>query len=199
VKFQKTPCGVAACRPACFVQRRNPKMPRNMTPYEIQSAQVLRSEARRRDWCKLVVACRLIGAFSRPRTSARLILLSCSTSTESFCSSVVLELARLNVARQNLALEVFLVAVPQYGCFAVERRCAGVILVSRPSYRVATFFFRSSRLTCSAHPTNSECSKARSRCSAPRSTRPPCPVRPASGCRGRCGRSCRRWGGRSGS
>jgi hypothetical protein len=36
-------------------------------------------------------------------------------------SSIILKLAGLNVTRQNLALEVFLVAVPQQGCFAVER------------------------------------------------------------------------------
>ena len=40
-------------------------------------------------------------------------------------ASVVLELARLDVARENLALEVFLVAVPEEGCFAVEGGGAG--------------------------------------------------------------------------
>lgn len=38
--------------------------------------------------------------------------------------SVVLKLARLDVARQHFALEVLLVAVPQQSCFSVQRRGA---------------------------------------------------------------------------
>jgi len=114
--------------------------------------------------------------------------------------SVVLELARLDVARQHFALEVFLVAVPEQSCFAVERRGARKRNKNCqhycPSFQTLPIDF--DILTYSAPPTTTEYSAAHSPCSTPHSTRPPCPVRPASKYQGRCARSCRRWGGRWG-
>jgi hypothetical protein len=129
VKSQKRPelC-LPGCLPACFaclVQRRNPKNAQEYDPHTkfnwlrccgprlvgmIRSSPFVAGRARCFDSSELP-SC-LVRFFARCRNARY--------------SSVVLKLARLNVARQDLALEVVLVAVPQDGCFAVERGCAGV-------------------------------------------------------------------------
>lgn len=123
-------------------------------------------------------------------------LLLCQSFGYSGNASVVLKLTRLNVTSQHFALEVFLVAVPKQSCFSVQWRGART---QKCQHFCPSSQNNSMQLTYSAPPTNSEYSAAHSPYSAPRSKLPPYPVHPASEYQGKCGRSCRRLGGRSAS